>query len=196
MTRPRLWPPPPPRSTSAGPAVASCAPGPIAALCVSASEHLVRWELLSSKPYKEPCRISVATSLQCGHGVCLSRSALAFHSSALRQNRCSPTRPPPKTVILRSRRKRGSGVAAGYDFWSLSEVQGKIPGRPVCRIPGVTPIRRPDANSATARRKCDQSGVRNSPCGLRLAAGIRHRRRLINPSPGPGVRLAFGRTMK
>ena len=43
-----------------------------------------RWGLLSSKPYRKPCRISVPTTLQCGQGVSLSRSAMAFHSSSLR----------------------------------------------------------------------------------------------------------------
>ena len=43
-----------------------------------------RWGLLSSNPRKKPCRISVPTTLQCGHGVCLSRSAIATHSSSPR----------------------------------------------------------------------------------------------------------------
>jgi hypothetical protein len=48
------------------------------------ARSVLRWGLLSSKPYKQPCRISVPNTLQCGHGVCLRRSASAFHSSALR----------------------------------------------------------------------------------------------------------------
>jgi hypothetical protein len=40
--------------------------------------------LLSSKPYSKPWRISVPVTLQWGQGVCLSRSAMAFHSWSLR----------------------------------------------------------------------------------------------------------------
>ena len=51
-----------------------------------------RCGLLSSKPYKQPCRFSAPTTLQCGQGVCLSRSAIAVHSWSLRKNhRSSPT---------------------------------------------------------------------------------------------------------
>ena len=42
------------------------------------------WELPSSYPRRKPCRISVPTPLQCGHRVCLSRSAIALHSASLR----------------------------------------------------------------------------------------------------------------
>ena len=49
------------------------------------------------KSIQVPCRFSVPTTLQCGQGVCLSRSAIAFHSSALRKNhRCSPTGTTPR----------------------------------------------------------------------------------------------------
>ena len=56
--------------------------------------------LLSSKPRKKPCRFSVPTTLQCGHGISLSCSANEFHSLPLRQNhRCSLTwtTPPRKS---------------------------------------------------------------------------------------------------
>lgn len=40
--------------------------------------------LLSSNPVRTPWRLSVPTVLQCGHGVCLRRSAISIHSSSRR----------------------------------------------------------------------------------------------------------------
>ena len=45
---------------------------------------VLRCGLLSPNPYRKPCRISVPIALQCGQVVCLSRSAIAINSSALR----------------------------------------------------------------------------------------------------------------
>ncbi len=44
----------------------------------------VRRGLLSSKPVRTPCRMSVPTVRQCGHGVSLSRSMIAAHSASSR----------------------------------------------------------------------------------------------------------------
>jgi hypothetical protein len=44
----------------------------------------VRRGLLSSKPVSTPCRMSVPTVRQCGHGVGLSRSTIAAHSASSR----------------------------------------------------------------------------------------------------------------
>jgi hypothetical protein len=46
----------------------------------------VRRGPLSSKPVSTPCRMSVPTVRQCGHGVSLSRSTIAAHSASSRQN--------------------------------------------------------------------------------------------------------------
>jgi hypothetical protein len=56
---------------------------------------IFRRGLLSSNPYKKPCRIRVPTTLQWGQAVTLSRSTSASHSWSPRQNqRCSPTPGP------------------------------------------------------------------------------------------------------
>jgi hypothetical protein len=51
----------------------------------------IRWarrvsgrELSQSYPRKKPWRMSVPTTLQCGHRICLSRSQKASHSASLR----------------------------------------------------------------------------------------------------------------
>ena len=74
------------------------------------ARRVFRWGLLSSKPYKQPCRISVPTTLQCGQGVSLSRSAMASHSSASRQNQRSL---PTGNAVPKKNHSTGMAEVAG-----------------------------------------------------------------------------------
>ena len=55
-----------------------------ACLAVAAEDppgrRVFRWGLASSKPYKQPCRFRLPTTLQCGQGICLSCWARVSHS--------------------------------------------------------------------------------------------------------------------
>ena len=66
---------------------------------------------LSSKPRRKPCRISVPTTLQCGQGISLSRSASVLHSLASGQTSAARPRRPrfPENPDFSGMKERGRG---------------------------------------------------------------------------------------
>ena len=113
--------------------------------------------LPSSNPWSEPCRLSVPTVLQCGHGICLSRSQIVPHSCSLRvKSRCSLT-----VGSARERRCRWYASSKGAGSWrgpiniwirkrrGRPEGTARKTGTDNCRIPTAYLIPDSNANSAT-----------------------------------------------
>src|SRR5271170_7394009 len=126
---------------------------------------VLRLRFFSSNPYRQPWRLRVPTTLQCGQGVCLSRWASAVHSSVSRQNhRCWPTAPclPGNRHFTGEGKWRGNGGVRLTSWSGVARCEVKNRGGCLCRIPAVTNIPQPDDNSATIGLKCDRSGVRDS----------------------------------
>lgn len=115
----------------------------------------VRRGLLSSKPVITPCRMSVPTVRQCGHGVSLSRSTIAAHSASFRQNyRSSLTigpLPPNATERTGSPAGRRRGGSDGFD---PMEERGRPRG--IGRRTG--PCSLPNSSCQTSRRIGQQFG--------------------------------------
>ena len=118
---------------------------------------------LSSNPWRKPCRLSVPTVWQCGHGVSLSRPVTAARSCSSRETRrCSPPVGPASVVVWRvSGVARCGGVAGLENACGTEEPGSYVTQRcqnrhgAVAKIPARKQSQLPDGNSARLGPKSD-----------------------------------------